>query len=249
MQLINPLFLGLAQSVQAIVGGTDATSSTAPFIVSINANSFSGKSHICGGILRDANTIITAAACCDGYSSAALTALYGGIDRTNLLKQSAISSVEMHPNWNPDTLDYNVCLLKLSSAASEGNGVAFASLATQPLTADDEVTVVGWGRIAPLSPTLPKILQQMNAKFSSKPECEVAWKDYTPPVAITSNTMCDIGEDGASVCAADAGGPVILATGEVAGLTSNATERCTSSPEPNLDVDFTDARISAFIKV
>lgn len=248
--LNNLLLLGLAQSAQAIVGGIDATPSTAPFAVSISSKGYYGESHICGGILRDANTVITAAVCCDGQAASDLSAKYGGLDRTNLQKASSITLVKLHPRWDAQTLDNNVCLLKLGSAATEGSGIAYARLAAQPPTVDDELIIVGWGRttVSGSGSALSKYLQQMDAKVSSKPECAAVWKTYTKPMPITDRMVCDVGVASASVCVGDVGGPVIMrATEDVVGLTSNGTLECTSSPEPNISIDFTKEGIRNFI--
>ena len=52
-----------------VVGGRPATATEAPWQISLNSQGMFGRSHICGGSLRDPNYVITAAHCCDGSVS------------------------------------------------------------------------------------------------------------------------------------------------------------------------------------
>ena len=49
-----------------VVGGVNAQDGQAPWQISLVSSGWFGDSHICGGSLIGAKTVLTAAHCCDG---------------------------------------------------------------------------------------------------------------------------------------------------------------------------------------
>jgi trypsin len=143
-----------------IVGGVAAAQGDLPFIVSVQVSG----SHLCGGTLVNANTVISAAHCYYGRSTSGLGVRAGSLvssrlynpnrHETNIASQNrgsggvtaTISSVRLHPNYNDDTSDYDMAVLKLSSPISTSSTISYATLAAagSDPAAGSTVTTAGW---------------------------------------------------------------------------------------------------------
>jgi len=204
-----------------VVGGVPATASQAPFQISLNAQGSFGWSHICGGSLRDANTVITAAHCCDGFSASGLQVKYDGLDRTKLGQTRAVSQVLKNPSYSSSTIDYDYCLLKLASPASESATVKFIALATSSPANGASAQLTGWGKTAGSSSTLPTALQYAEFSIVSQSNCNSLWGDVntvTPRMICASNSK-------ASGCNGDSGGPLVSG-GQLVGIVSWGANGC-----------------------
>jgi len=204
-----------------VVGGVPATAGQAPWQVSLNANSWFGKSHICGGSLRDANTAITAGHCCDGQDASTLFVLYDGLDRTKLAFESAVSTKLGHPQYSSSTIDYDYCLLKLATPAAESNSVKFAQLATSSPADGSDAQLTGWGKTSGSSSALPTALQYATFKIVSQPKCNDLWQDVNP---VTPRMIC-ASNAAASGCNGDSGGPLVSG-GQLVGIVSWGSNGC-----------------------
>ncbi|WP_280720198.1 serine protease [Kitasatospora sp. MAP5-34] len=224
-----------ASPAAAIVGGGDAAPGSAPYQVSIVAQGLFGWSHVCGGFLRDANTVVTAAHCVNGNGASSLQVKYDGVDRTRLAQTRSVSGVLKHPGFNALTMANDVALLKLATAVTEnGSTVAFAPLATTAPTAGDAATVTGWGRTQQDDTTLPTSLRTIQVPVTTTTDCEAAYSglnlnlggdeggllDGLDPVLDTTSMLCAGPADGGQgFCTGDSGDPAVV-NGVVVGIVS-----------------------------
>src|SRR3954453_22647964 len=95
-----------------IVGGTSPTIGAFPFQVALVQNPYSPDvGQICGGSVRDATHVITAAHCVtDGFTTSAPSELYvfAGATRLDGVGQSVqLSGISFMPDYDHDTNDHD----------------------------------------------------------------------------------------------------------------------------------------------
>merc|ERR1719365_96834 len=102
-----------------IVGGTEASPGEFPHQIALLRGGVGG-SLMCGGSLVAADTVVTAAHCCDGQSASRLGVRVGShklysedFDQADI----AVSRVIMHPNYDSWTTSNDICILALSGRA------------------------------------------------------------------------------------------------------------------------------------
>jgi secreted trypsin-like serine protease len=192
-----------------IVGGTVATASDNPFQVALLnrsvANNFNAQ--FCGGTLVKANVIVTAAHCSDFVTASQVQVLTGTrrLDGTGVRRN--VTRIAIHPNWNPNTFDYDVAVWTLSSSTS---GIPFASLASADPAVGTNLLVTGWGALSE-GGSFPIDLRKVTVPLVSTTNCNDS-NSYNGQ--ITARMICagfDAG--GRDSCQGDSGGP--LARGSV----------------------------------
>ncbi|KAJ6011802.1 hypothetical protein N7499_013227 [Penicillium canescens] len=70
----------IAQPVNAIVGGSDASAESAPFAVAISSNPEFGNAYTCGGSLISSKTVLTSAYCVDESCATYFKVRVGGLE-------------------------------------------------------------------------------------------------------------------------------------------------------------------------
>ncbi|MGW2595145.1 S1 family serine peptidase [Streptomyces sp. NPDC001515] len=209
-----------AVPAQAIVGGEPATVNSAPYMASVRAQTWTGSlSHICGGILLTGNKVMTAAHCVDGQDAGKMNVAWGGLNRSRLPKNSAVSKISIISEYNPTNLIGDVAVLTLSTTAVEGAGVQFARLATSDPAPGASITVTGWGRTRQLSAALPDELQAVSLPVTTGDACKAAYSEPGDPFTLTGRFCAGPADGSQAICEGDAGGPAVL-DGVVVGIVS-----------------------------
>ncbi|MCY0950464.1 serine protease [Streptomyces sp. H27-S2] len=173
-----------------------------------------------------ANKVVTAAHCVDGATAGKLTVKWGGLDRSHLPRQSAVTKLNIHEGWNPKTLANDVAVLTLADRASETGTVRFAHLATEDPALGTLAQATGWGAIHPGGP-LARMLHTVPLPVTTHAACSAAYasrdQDSTPqdPRPVLTDGMLCAGypEGGKGICRGDAGGPLAV-NGKVVGIAS-----------------------------
>lgn len=136
--------------VRRIVNGTDTTIERIPFQVSI----LFFNSQWCGASILDENTLITAAHCFDWYfdgfnALSSWTIRAGSSYWAEGGEVIQLESVVRHEQYDPDTFDFDVAIVKLSSSVTFSDSVQRVLLAQSgsELAAGQDVQVSGWGRL------------------------------------------------------------------------------------------------------
>ncbi|CAM1504991.1 Fc.00g106280.m01.CDS01 [Cosmosporella sp. VM-42] len=199
-----------------IVGGTTAAAGEFPYIVSL---SHSG-SHFCGGVLLNANTVLTAGHCSVDYSASSVKVRAGSLTWASGGTQVGVSKIVVHPSYNADTVDNDIALWHLSTPIATSSTIGYATLPAQGSdpAASATVTVAGWGLLTENGSTLPSTLRKVSVPVVSRATCRAEYGTS----AITNNMFCaGLAAGGKDSCSGDSGGPIIDAsTGVLVGTVS-----------------------------
>lgn len=209
----------------AVVGGGDATPDTAPFQVSlIRQGDF-----VCGGFLRDATTVVTAAHCVVDAPAEAFTVQFDGLDRTRLAQSRAVSAVVPHAGFRWETGANDAALLKLDAPVGESATVRYARLATGDPAPGAELTVTGWGVTQAGSSAPATTLQALRQRVTSPDVCRAAAGGGNLGLGSlmgsgTGGALCGAPVTaGTGFCNGDSGGPAVI-DGAVVGIVSRHRE-------------------------
>ncbi|KAB1276180.1 Cationic trypsin, partial [Camelus dromedarius] len=114
-------------------------SNSVPYQVSLNSGY-----HFCGGSLINSQWVVSAAHC---YKSSIQVRL--GEYNINVVEGNeqfiSASKIIRHPSYNSNTLDNDIMLIKLKTAATLNSRVASISLPTSCASAGTKCLISGWG--------------------------------------------------------------------------------------------------------
>ncbi len=191
-----------------IVGGTDADISDYPWQVALIEQSGGWIWAFCGGSIIDSNWILTAAHCMEDVN---INNLYVRAGSDNSYAQGGVSySVEeviVHPNYNSNTMNNDIALIKLNNSISFNSNKQPINLMCDfqaDLGAQNpgvEATITGWGET------------ETNNYNGTLQVAEV-------PITNTSNygwgqidadmIMAGYFSGGTDTCQGDSGGPMVV---------------------------------------
>ncbi|XP_033640586.1 trypsin-2-like [Asterias rubens] len=217
VQVISP-------SLSKIVGGSEAVPGSWPWQVMLRKRYFGGDYQFCGGTLISDQWVLTAAHCFYNFGNIkAYSAVVGAHDRDAVDSTQSSFSLEqifLHEDYNTNTLDNDITLLKLSSPVSFSDYVNTACLPTSDFPAGTNCVVTGWGDQETVVDD--STLQQVEVPVISTTQCN---KPLWYGGAITDNMICAGYTEGQKdSCQGDSGGPFVCkgSSGayEIAGVVS-----------------------------
>uniref|UniRef100_A0A8C6ES52 trypsin n=1 Tax=Marmota marmota marmota TaxID=9994 RepID=A0A8C6ES52_MARMA len=173
-----------------IVGGYTCAKNSLPYQVSLNVGY-----HLCGGSLISDQWVLTAAHCYNRLQVRLGEHDIEVLEGDEQFIQAA--KIIRHPNFNKDTLNNDIMLIKLASPATIS------------------CLVSGWGNTLSFGVKYPSLLQCLDAPVLSDTACHNSY-----PGKVTNNMFC-LGflEGGKDSCQGDSGGPVVC-NGELQGIVS-----------------------------
>ncbi|XP_006271855.1 trypsin-like [Alligator mississippiensis] len=191
-----------------IVGGNACQKGSVPYQVFLNSGNF------CGGVLITEQWVMSAAQC---YNSQIQVRL-GEHDISVQEQTEQIINAEKiirHDQYNSESSDNNIMLIKLASPARLNNFVATIPLPTGCPEDGISCLISGWGNTLSSGSNYPDLLHCLWAPILPDIQCNSIY-----PGQITSNMMC-IGfmEGGKDSCQGDTGGPA-MCNGELQGIVS-----------------------------
>lgn len=206
-----------AQSIveTRIVGGTQSGPSDWPWMVLLSSST-STANFFCGASLVSEQWVLTAAHCVDGRNIAGIHAFVGLHDKSAPTDPSiAITKIIIHPDYDSNTSDNDLALLKLESASSITplniiNSAAVIVLEGQVDDLDnyaDDVYAIGWGDTEdPELTAYPNILRDVFMPYVSNTVCNSSLEGQ-----VTDNMMCaGLALGGVDSCQGDSGGPLVF---------------------------------------
>lgn len=221
VQLLLLLLLGfvgqhrlvLAAGVGRIIGGQFAAMGQFPHQVSLQLN---GRHH-CGGSLISNTMIVTAAHCTMGQNPGQMRAVVGTNDLSAGNGQTfGISQLIIHPQYNPQSQDFDMSLIRLSSPVPLGGPVQTIELveADANFAADTMATISGFGAINQ-NLQMPNRLKFAQVQLWSRDFCNA---QNVP--GLTDRMICAGHPSGqVSSCQGDSGGPLTV-NGKLFGVVS-----------------------------
>jgi len=191
--------LGLRpQAPEKIVGGSQATRGEFPWIISLQVGS-----HICGGTIVNANTIVTAAHCSE-YAASRYSVVAGEHNQnTNegSEQEVGVRTIIQHPNYNANTFQNDIAIMKLSSPLEMNEFVQPANIPTASFDPAQNLVVAGWGTTSS-GGNLATTLMKVTVPLVPRAECEDAYGSD-----IRDGMLC-AGTGGKDSCQGDSGGPL-----------------------------------------
>ncbi|XP_032413598.1 trypsin-like isoform X1 [Xiphophorus hellerii] len=211
------LLIGAAAAVPhydgRIIGGQECEPHSRPYMASLNYGY-----HFCGGVLISTQWVLSVAHC--WYNPYSMQIFLGEHDvrvfegTEQLMKTDTII---WHPNYDYQTLDYDIMLIKLFHPVEVTEAVAPISLPTGCPMGGLPCSVSGWGNTAKDGEevNMPTRLQCLDVPIVDDEDCENAY-----PGMITRRMVCAGYMDGGrDACNGDSGSPLVC-VGEVHGLVS-----------------------------
>lgn len=211
--LLTKLIANAAEKQGRIVGGLPVMIADFPWQVALirGAQAPGSRAQFCGGSLIAANVVVTAAHCVDNaivrsnaqrvHIVAGTTSYAQGGERLE------VSNIFIHPQWNSNTMDFDVAVLQLKQPSTLGTPV---SLGTQPVTVGD-AWVSGWGATTENGQGSPNLLAAKLplVQDSVCAESQSYGHDFLP-----SMLCAGLKEGGIDSCQGDSGGPLVMGTGQ-----------------------------------
>lgn len=210
-----------AQAAPRIVGGGNANIEDVPWQVALLDSSVSDAydAQFCGGTIRDATHIMTAAHCVEGAAPSQIDVLVGTDRLDGTGTRTTVSGIVIHPDYNfGDPPEYDAALITLSSPITP-----FPSTVAKPLplvsgaemnslTQGTALTVSGWGTLQSEG-TRPHDLQVVAVPLLSDPDCRTAYGQF-----VDMSAMFCAGVTGKDSCQGDSGGPITAQFGSAVRL-------------------------------
>jgi trypsin len=227
-----------------IVGGSPASTSTYPWMVSLQNPLLGGGEggHFCGGTLVAPTKIVTAGHCVPLIVPGLTTVVAGRDDlRTTAGKSQPVVSVLRHPAYNEALNRYDVAVITVAG-----------SLGTQTLpwaTPSDagiyapgtSALILGWGLTKEEGDASP-ILLKATVPTVSDADCTEAYATSYDPASMV---CAGYPQGGTDTCQGDSGGPFVI-NGKLAGITSWG-EGCARPGKYGVYTRVSDSLVSDFI--
>jgi len=232
------LALGLAAPAQAgpspdpsIVGGTGATTSQYPWVVSIQNDLIGGGTdgHICGGTLVAPTKVVTAAHCVVGIQPLLTHVVAGRTDlRTTAGVEANVLTIVRHPLYNEALNSYDVAVITLDKAINYQT-LPWATAADSGIYGTGTMAkILGWGLTKDGGDASPTLLQA-DVPTTSDAYCTGA---YGTSYDKTTMVCAGYPQGGVDTCQGDSGGPFVI-NGKLAGITSWG-EGCAQPGKPGV---------------
>jgi len=206
---LGSLALSSSQSMaieQRIIGGTDATSGTYPWVVSLQSKD---GSHFCGASLLDKQWVLTAAHCVERESADGMQVVVADYNTNSEDAGEVKANVEaiyIHKDYGDD---HDIALLKLATEVDKTFVNAASNTFIDGLAVSTPLTVVGWGNTSTTGESFPEILKQVEVPLFDHQTCTTAYAGVGQTV--TNNMICaGLAAGGKDSCQGDSGGPLVI---------------------------------------
>ncbi|XP_077459003.1 serine protease 33-like [Stigmatopora argus] len=194
-----------------IVGGEDAPEGAWPWQASLQRGG-----HSCGASLITNEWLLCAAHCFpfpnENINTLQILLGFQSLELENPNGETrAIAEIIPHPDYNTQTQDNDIALIRISSPVTFTNYIRPVCLAAPDSNVADgtNVWITGWGTIGSGEDLpSPQTLQEVEVPVVSNSQCSESYN------VITSNMICaGLTEGGRDSCQGDSGGPMVSQNG------------------------------------
>ncbi|XP_069702855.1 trypsin-1 [Periplaneta americana] len=197
---------GVVNQEIRIVGGRPTGVNRYPWVARLV---YDGNFH-CGGSLLNGDYVLTAAHCVRRLKRSKIRVFLGDHDQYQTDETPAImravSAIIRHRNFDVNTYNHDIALLKLRKPVTFTKRVRPVCLPQSGVDPAGRVgTVVGWGRTSE-GGMLPAVVQEVQVPILSLQQCR---QSKYRPSRITSNMLC-AGKGSQDSCQGDSGGPLLV---------------------------------------
>lgn len=188
-------------------------------LVALGYGSGDSFSQFCGATLYNTEYVITAAHCVSDDSASSLSVQVHRHDLdASVASEGAVTmgveTIYIHPNYNDNTVDNDIAVLKLSSAVDDisvfGSAYNTVELDDGSYTIDGQtLTVAGWGHTSS-GGSSSGVAHEVNVPYVSYEDCTGADSDYSASSVTEDVMICagDLSNGGIDSCQGDSGGPL-----------------------------------------
>lgn len=165
----------------------------------------------CGASLIDDRWLVTAAHCVEQFQKEEIYVSLGEHDKNQISESSftqhiAIDKIIMHENYDPNTVDNDIAVIRLSGPVTFNDGIRPVCLPFKFASNDfsgESGTVTGWGQLT-FNGEVSNVLQEVELPILTTAECQ----QYDIVAgSITENMLCTYSL-GLDACKGDSGGPL-----------------------------------------
>ncbi|MBJ6621468.1 trypsin-like serine protease [Streptomyces sp. DHE17-7] len=227
---------GVTGADPKIIGGTETTISTAPWMAQLWYYDDTGAetvSFFCGGAVIAPTKILTAAHCVDGYDWYGHGAVITGtaqLPEEDDLHGGTVSGVWRqwsHPSYDAVAIDNDMAVLTLPNPVDAKPIPMTTADDTASYAAGTDAKVYGWGRTSSTSPLISQVLKSATLPIQSDATCAEAWgADFVKGHMVCAGEPATGSDEGTvSACNGDSGGPLVVG-GRIVGVVSWGVEDC-----------------------
>ncbi|CAG9858892.1 unnamed protein product [Phyllotreta striolata] len=203
-----------------IINGTDAELTEFPWMALLSSRQFGSNDFVCGGTIINERYVLTAAHCVIDKDSLVSVRLgeYDKNSPTDCYKDYcndphqdvSIEEVISHPNFNEQTLENDVALLRVAPIKFNQKNIRPICLPTEgepDLINTRFLTLSGWGITKAFGST-SSVMQKADILVVDIKECETLYRNFEQKT-IDERVICAGGGQNSSyACGGDSGGPV-----------------------------------------
>lgn len=166
-----------------IVGGQPVDIEQYPYQISLLLY----EAHLCGGSIISKDFIVTAAHCTFDHEASDLQIRAGSSIKSGGQVKD-VAEIFNHPNYDPDTADYDFAILTLVQSLQFGKKVKPVYLpdADEVFEVGTRCIVTGWGSLEANRRGNPERLRGVMLPIISDEECQIAYND----TVITPRMIC-----------------------------------------------------------
>ncbi|NXI59935.1 TMPSC protease, partial [Chloroceryle aenea] len=195
-----------------IVGGHDAQIGTWPWSVSLqHRQAWAHFVHICGGVLINKDSVLTAAHCIAGrkrpYTWRAVLGTHNLLKLGKHAARKRVRSITVHPQYEREVFENDIALLELASPVHYSGYIQPICLPPADFHPDNQTVcfISGWGRTKEKGNT-SAVLKEAQVEIIPSSNCNSS-EAYGG--SVNNNMICAGSRSGGTdTCQGDSGGPL-----------------------------------------